>query len=264
MSANPPPCLYYIWKGFIKMCVAVISAQAATYSKNRLGCFSPLRVAMSRWDYDASSKEGAGLRVQEEEKTKQAPPEENTQPPKEEPQPPNDEPPSSEEPVLDFATTSAARAYWMYRWLAQGKGSTGPRAIIWSDKADDDALWEYFKTECAFSGAEIYVEFELDVLDSAIPLHGSHRCPNAAERWWTSQDASDSAKKSEYPMARIHHGQPGDYDLRQHFRKHRTFAGAWVHIQPFSTTNTDSSDDEAWEWHEMLHDCRLQMNYGYT
>ena len=133
--------------------------------------------------------------------------------------------------------------------------------VTWTEKAGDDALWEYFETENTFSGAEIDVEF---VLERAMPLRAPRKCPNAAERWWTSQDASDSAKKSRWAMARIHHGKPGDDDLRQYFREHETFAGAWVHILPFSTTITDSSDDEAWEWHEMLHDCRLQMNYGYT
>ena len=249
------------------MCVAVISGQASP-SKDRLGCFSPLRVAMSRWDYDASSKEGAGLGVHEEEKTKQAPPEENTQPPKEEPQPPQEEPqppnevpPPSEEPVLDIATTSAARAYWMYRARAQQRGSTEPRVVIWTEKARDDAMWEYFKTECTFSGAEIYVQYWLP---SAIPLHGPDKCASAAERWWTSQDASDSAKESDCcPMARICHGKTGDDDLRQHFREHETFTGAWVHIQPFSTTITDSSDEDAEEWHSMFCDYHLPMDHGY-
>ena len=124
-------------------------------------------------------------------------------------------------------------------------------------------MWEYFKTECTFSGAEIYVDFELEV-DAAAPLHGPHRCPDAAERWWTSQDASDSAKESEScPMARIRHGKTGDDDLRQHFREHETFAGAWVHIQPFSTTITDSSDEDAEEWNSMLYAYHLPMDHGY-
>ena len=131
-----------------------------------------------------------------ERKKKRNPPWQKAQTPKEEPQPPN------EEPKPDEATINAAHAFWSPRERAKGRPC--PPQVIESTRAGDDAyLLAYFNLHGTFSGAEVYIKSDIDAAASA-SRHGPSRCAAAGAKWWTSQNASAKARRSKYPLARVH------------------------------------------------------------
>ena len=123
-------------------------------------------------------------------------------------------------------------------------------------------MWKYFKKYGTFSGAEVYIQFDIDAAASA-PLHGPSRCPAAAEKWWTSQGASARTRKSKYPLARIHADDGADHALWQDFEQNQTFTGATIHIMPFCTVTREESENEARTRQECIRASGYPVNFGY-
>ena len=199
-------------------------------------------------------------------KNKRVPPKEKAQPPKEEPQPPKEEPqPPKEERSPKYirpeeATINAARAFWVIRDWANGRPC--PSAVIDNTSVGDDTMWKYFKKQSTFSGAEVYIKFDIDTAASA-PRHAPSRCKAAAEQWWQSQDASARTKNSKYPLARIHGDDGADYTLQQFFKQNGTFTGATIHIMPFCTVISEDSEYDARKRQVCIRDCGYTVNFGY-
>ena len=158
-------------------------------------------------------------------------PEEKAQPPKEGP------PPKAQR--LDEITINAAKAFWACRERA--KCHKGPWEVIDNTKAGDDTMWNYFRKNRTFCGAEVYMQCEVGAAASASP-HESSRCRAAAEKWWKSQDASTRSRRSKWPLARITGDWGSDEILRQHFESKRTFTGAAIFVRPLVASE---SDDDA-------------------
>ena len=179
--------------------------------------------------------------------------------------PPKEEPPPKAEPTFpDLATVNAARAFWETRAHTRRharQNEIPSRCFATIDNSEDGDVYflNYFEQHDTFSGAEFYIdqkEFNPDGFCCMLP-RGPYCCQAAAERWWRSQLASKTAKRSDYPLARIHHFHDGDKALKAYWETYNTFAGAEVAIRSFSLEISDSSDDEGFEWHLFCADNKL-------